>query len=124
MVSCWAIFVSGRLVDWSDKGRVFKVLWMVAFEGIGITRQFCAFEPFKQVYWLSNSCALQAVVCDAILVDDPEFGTGVVKLRDLYNIDSIFDKFDCCLNSAGLQFATGSYRSDEETAADRKLAKD
>ncbi|KAK9104414.1 hypothetical protein Scep_021258 [Stephania cephalantha] len=31
------------------------------------------------------------------------------KLHDLYNNDSIFDKFDCCLSSDGLQFATGSY---------------
>ncbi|KAK9090374.1 hypothetical protein Sjap_023551 [Stephania japonica] len=31
------------------------------------------------------------------------------KLHDLYNNDSIFDKFDCCFSSDGLQFATGSY---------------
>nr|XP_016513697.1 PREDICTED: serine/threonine protein phosphatase 2A 55 kDa regulatory subunit B beta isoform-like isoform X3 [Nicotiana tabacum] len=32
------------------------------------------------------------------------------KLSKLYTNDAIFDKFDCCLNGDGLQFATGSYR--------------
>ncbi|KAA3459684.1 Serine/threonine phosphatase 2A 55 kDa regulatory subunit B beta-like protein [Gossypium australe] len=31
------------------------------------------------------------------------------KLCDLYNNDSIFDKFECCLSGDGLHFATGSY---------------
>ncbi|KAF5190804.1 Serine/threonine protein phosphatase 2A regulatory subunit B beta isoform [Thalictrum thalictroides] len=31
------------------------------------------------------------------------------KLSDLYNNDSIFDKFECCFSGDGLQFATGSY---------------
>ncbi|XP_026387278.1 serine/threonine protein phosphatase 2A 55 kDa regulatory subunit B beta isoform-like [Papaver somniferum] len=31
------------------------------------------------------------------------------KLCDLYNNDSIFDKFECCLSGDGSQFATGSY---------------
>ncbi|PIA29281.1 hypothetical protein AQUCO_06100059v1 [Aquilegia coerulea] len=31
------------------------------------------------------------------------------KISDLYNNDSIFDKFECCLSGDGLQFATGSY---------------
>ncbi|OVA20756.1 Protein phosphatase 2A [Macleaya cordata] len=31
------------------------------------------------------------------------------KLCDLYNNDSIFDKFECCLSGDGHQFATGSY---------------
>ncbi|XP_057951477.1 serine/threonine protein phosphatase 2A 55 kDa regulatory subunit B beta isoform-like [Malania oleifera] len=31
------------------------------------------------------------------------------KLSDLYNNDSIFDKFECCLSGDGLHFATGSY---------------
>ncbi|XP_019247512.1 PREDICTED: serine/threonine protein phosphatase 2A 55 kDa regulatory subunit B beta isoform-like isoform X2 [Nicotiana attenuata] len=31
------------------------------------------------------------------------------KLSNLYTNDAIFDKFDCCLNGDGLQFATGSY---------------
>ncbi|XP_068641371.1 serine/threonine protein phosphatase 2A 55 kDa regulatory subunit B beta isoform-like [Aristolochia californica] len=31
------------------------------------------------------------------------------KLCDLYNHDSIFDKFECCLSGDGLQFATGTY---------------
>ncbi|KAL5725066.1 Serine/threonine protein phosphatase 2A 55 kDa regulatory subunit B beta isoform [Ranunculus cassubicifolius] len=31
------------------------------------------------------------------------------KLCDLYNNDSIFDKFECCVRGDGLQFATGSY---------------
>lgn len=34
----------------------------------------------------------------------------VVQLCDLYNNDSIFDKFECCLSGDGLHFATGSYR--------------
>ncbi|XP_024442721.1 serine/threonine protein phosphatase 2A 55 kDa regulatory subunit B beta isoform isoform X2 [Populus trichocarpa] len=33
------------------------------------------------------------------------------KLSDLYNDDSIFDKFECCISGDGLHFATGSYRS-------------
>ncbi|KAF6166315.1 hypothetical protein GIB67_038175, partial [Kingdonia uniflora] len=32
------------------------------------------------------------------------------KLSDVYNNDSIFDKFECCLSGDGLHFATGSYR--------------
>uniref|UniRef100_A0A0D6QYH5 Serine/threonine-protein phosphatase 2A 55 kDa regulatory subunit B n=1 Tax=Araucaria cunninghamii TaxID=56994 RepID=A0A0D6QYH5_ARACU len=31
------------------------------------------------------------------------------KLCDLYENDSIFDKFECCLNGDGLHMATGSY---------------
>ncbi|KAJ6805379.1 serine/threonine protein phosphatase 2A 55 kDa regulatory subunit B beta isoform-like isoform X5 [Iris pallida] len=31
------------------------------------------------------------------------------KLAELYNNDSIFDKFGCCLSSEGSHFATGSY---------------
>lgn len=33
------------------------------------------------------------------------------QLCDLYENDSIFDKFECCLSGDGLQVATGSYRS-------------
>ncbi|KAH8486927.1 hypothetical protein H0E87_025789 [Populus deltoides] len=32
------------------------------------------------------------------------------KFSDLYNDDSIFDRFDCCISGDGLHFATGSYR--------------
>uniref|UniRef100_A0A7N0V3L0 Serine/threonine-protein phosphatase 2A 55 kDa regulatory subunit B n=1 Tax=Kalanchoe fedtschenkoi TaxID=63787 RepID=A0A7N0V3L0_KALFE len=31
------------------------------------------------------------------------------KLSDLYNDDTIFDKFDCCVSGRALHFATGSY---------------
>ncbi|CAL1367461.1 unnamed protein product [Linum trigynum] len=31
------------------------------------------------------------------------------KLCELYNNDSIFDKFECCVNGSGSHFATGSY---------------
>ncbi|RRT55684.1 hypothetical protein GW17_00019992, partial [Ensete ventricosum] len=31
------------------------------------------------------------------------------QLCDLYENDSIFDKFDCCLSGDGLRVATGSY---------------
>ncbi|XP_044486406.1 serine/threonine protein phosphatase 2A 55 kDa regulatory subunit B beta isoform-like isoform X2 [Mangifera indica] len=31
------------------------------------------------------------------------------KLCELYNDDSIFDKFECCVSGDGLHFATGSY---------------
>lgn len=33
-----------------------------------------------------------------------------VQLCDLYNNDSIFDKFECSVSGDGLHFATGSYR--------------
>uniref|UniRef100_A0A1D1YXY4 Serine/threonine-protein phosphatase 2A 55 kDa regulatory subunit B n=1 Tax=Anthurium amnicola TaxID=1678845 RepID=A0A1D1YXY4_9ARAE len=33
------------------------------------------------------------------------------KLCDMYENDSIFDKFDCCLSGDGLRVATGSYSS-------------
>lgn len=33
-----------------------------------------------------------------------------VQLCDLYENDSIFDKFECCLSGDGLRVATGSYR--------------
>lgn len=33
-----------------------------------------------------------------------------MQLCELYNNDSIFDKFDCCLSGDGIHFATGSYR--------------
>lgn len=33
-----------------------------------------------------------------------------VQLSDLYNNDSIFDKFECCVSRNGFHFATGSYR--------------
>lgn len=34
-----------------------------------------------------------------------------MQLCDLYENDSIFDKFECCLSGDGLRVATGSYRS-------------
>lgn len=34
-----------------------------------------------------------------------------VQLCDLYENDSIFDKFECCLSGDGQRVATGSYRS-------------
>lgn len=35
----------------------------------------------------------------------------IFQLCDLYENDSIFDKFECCLSGDGLRVATGSYRS-------------
>ena len=32
------------------------------------------------------------------------------QLCDLYENDSIFDKFECCLSGDGQRVATGSYR--------------
>lgn len=32
------------------------------------------------------------------------------QLCDLYENDSIFDKFECCLSGDGVRVATGSYR--------------
>ncbi|KAJ4840195.1 hypothetical protein Tsubulata_002946 [Turnera subulata] len=45
------------------------------------------------------------------------------KLSDLYNDDSIFDKFECCISGDGLEFATGSYRyaHSPQTALDDKV---
>ncbi|PHT83571.1 hypothetical protein T459_12014 [Capsicum annuum] len=37
------------------------------------------------------------------------------KLCDLYENDSIFDKFECCLSGDGLRVATGSYRIQVQT---------
>lgn len=34
-----------------------------------------------------------------------------IQLCDLYENDSIFDKFECCLSGDGMRVATGSYRS-------------
>ncbi len=34
-----------------------------------------------------------------------------VQLCDLYENDSIFDKFDCCMNGRGDAIATGSYNN-------------
>jgi serine/threonine-protein phosphatase 2A regulatory subunit B len=34
-----------------------------------------------------------------------------VQLCDLYENDSIFDKFDCCINGKGDAIATGSYNN-------------
>lgn len=36
--------------------------------------------------------------------------TCIAQLCDLYENDSIFDKFECCLSGDGLRVATGSYR--------------
>ena len=33
-----------------------------------------------------------------------------LQLCDLYENDSIFDKFECCLSGDGMRVATGSYR--------------
>ena len=35
---------------------------------------------------------------------------NLLQLCDLYENDSIFDKFECCLSGDGLRVATGSYR--------------
>ncbi|KAK3028919.1 hypothetical protein RJ639_039928 [Escallonia herrerae] len=37
------------------------------------------------------------------------------KLCDLYENDSIFDKFECCLSGDGMRVATGSYRRQVQT---------
>ncbi|KAE8659549.1 putative mitochondrial ribosomal protein S16 [Hibiscus syriacus] len=37
------------------------------------------------------------------------------KLCDLYENDSIFDKFECCLSGDGLRVATGSYSTEATT---------
>lgn len=37
--------------------------------------------------------------------------TPMHQLCDLYENDSIFDKFECCFSGDGLRVATGSYRS-------------
>lgn len=34
----------------------------------------------------------------------------LAQLCDLYENDSIFDKFECCLSGDGHRVATGSYR--------------
>ncbi len=34
-----------------------------------------------------------------------------MQLCDLYENDSIFDKFDCCMNGQGDAIATGSYNN-------------
>ena len=34
-----------------------------------------------------------------------------MQLCDLYENDSIFDKFDCCINGRGDAIATGSYNN-------------
>ena len=39
-----------------------------------------------------------------------KFYSADVQLCDLYENDSIFDKFECCLSGDGLRVATGSYR--------------
>ena len=39
----------------------------------------------------------------------PDPGSSV-QLCDLYENDSIFDKFECCLSGDGIRVATGSYR--------------
>lgn len=36
---------------------------------------------------------------------------NLAQLCDLYENDSIFDKFECCLSGDGQRVATGSYRS-------------
>lgn len=38
------------------------------------------------------------------------FPFGHLQLCDLYENDSIFDKFECCISGNGLRAATGSYR--------------
>nr|XP_016508566.1 PREDICTED: serine/threonine protein phosphatase 2A 55 kDa regulatory subunit B beta isoform-like isoform X2 [Nicotiana tabacum] len=55
--------------------------------------------PQLQRIRFMNTCALSII--DIIHV--------VWQLSKLYTNDAIFDKFDCCLNGDGLQFATGSY---------------
>jgi hypothetical protein len=35
----------------------------------------------------------------------------LLQLCDLYENDSIFDKFDCCINGKGDAIATGSYNN-------------
>lgn len=47
------------------------------------------------------------------MVDERKLATSIfvdLQLCDLYENDSIFDKFECCLSGDGLHVATGSYR--------------
>lgn len=41
----------------------------------------------------------------------PAHPTIALQLCDLYENDSIFDKFDCCINGPGDGIATGSYNN-------------
>ena len=42
-------------------------------------------------------------------------GSFLTQLCDLYENDSIFDKFECCLNGTGTRVATGSYTYEKIT---------
>ena len=62
---------------------------------------------------LRDSCFLRA---GAQLIDTP-FPFAHLQLCDLYENDSIFDKFECCISGNGLRAATGSYRYAPESRA-------
>ena len=59
---------------------------------------------------------VSASICGHLLLDDYFLKTNHImflprlQLCDLYENDSIFDKFECCLSGDGLRVATGSYR--------------
>lgn len=60
----------------------------------------------KVSYHLHQDVTCLFVTC---LLADHRFFTDT-QLCDLYENDSIFDKFECCLSGDGLRVATGSYR--------------
>lgn len=54
---------------------------------------------FCGIFYLMNLSSKLTTICFTRL-----------QLCDLYENDSIFDKFECCLSGDGLRVATGSYR--------------
>ena len=52
---------------------------------------------------------LRAPACSDPLCESLSFLVCAVQLGDLYENDSIFDKFDCCFSGDGTQVATGTY---------------
>ena len=48
---------------------------------------------------------------DLIVPSLPPLSLSAAQLCDLYENDSIFDKFDCCINGQGTGIVTGSYNN-------------
>ncbi|KAK6148702.1 hypothetical protein DH2020_016227 [Rehmannia glutinosa] len=92
---------------------VSSTLRMEAFNAL-IVHSVCGFL-FELISFLLSASCVEEDICMVIAVSLEQWRTVFYNLCDLYENDSIFDKFECCLSGDGLRVATGSYSTEATT---------
>lgn len=77
----------------------------------GPVSTFQVHEHLRPKVNLSPKTCLSNSNCLKVVIELMWVTNNYLQLCDLYENDSIFDKFECCLSGDGQRVATGSYRS-------------